>query len=479
MRSAFRLRVLFVFPVHRPTDDERDGEEYRRADHHQPCVHGGASDRKLRGREKRYDEREEDRQKADAGHGPHPRLAARNAVAARQIGLRVAQFDACGVHHHVHHEVEADGEGAQQEEGDAHVVHEDVERRQQTDDAALNQQDVDLYAVLVDLLQEAGQLSLFRGPEQAAAGARNPRHHAGQCAERHQQAHDVGEPAHMVVVEDDLKGGEEPRLQVDLVIGGDDRHGQRSEREERERDESREEHGARELFLRIFQFGGVHGVHLDACEEQQNACEERDVAHAGDVREEPRMDVLQRIDVDDLTDFGRDAFEGDGVAAEDPDERHDDDYDAGQHRADQEALAGDSRDSRGAVQRNPCGEPVHDDRKQSDEQTVLRQIGHADQIGDGGGCEAEHRGIPDHVLDPLQEDGRETHMGVEGLLDPRVDAAAAFGEGAAELRTDEGCGNEEKEGGEKDVEEHGEFFLRHHGQSAKADDGGRRHQSEL
>ena len=70
-------------------------------------------------------------------------------------------------------------------------------------------------------------------------------------------------------------------------------------------------------------------------------------------------------------------------------------------------------------------------------------------------------------------------MGVEGLLDPRVDAAAAFGEGAAELRTDEGCGNEEKAGGEKDLEDQGAVCLRHQGQAAKADDGGRRHQSEL
>ena len=150
--------------VHDETDDERDGEEDRRADDYQPRIHGGTADGQLRGREEGDDEREEHREESDAADQPHARIAARYAVAAYQVGLRVAQADARGVHHHIHQQIETHGQGAQQEERHAHVVHDDIERRQQGDDAALDDENVDLHAVLVGLLQEAGQHALLRRP---------------------------------------------------------------------------------------------------------------------------------------------------------------------------------------------------------------------------------------------------------------------------------------------------------------------------
>ena len=63
--------------------------------------------------------------------------------------------------------------------------------------------------------------------------------------------------------------------------------------------------------------------------------------------------------------------------------------------------------------------------------SVLGEVGHADHVGDRRRGEAEYGGIPDDVLYPLQEDGREAHVFVEGLFDPCVDAAAFRGEGAA------------------------------------------------
>ena len=50
--------------------------------------------------------------------------------------------------------------------------------------------------------------------------------------------------------------------------------------------------------------------------------------------------------------------------------------------------------------------------------------GHADHVGDRRRGESQYGGIPDDVLNPLQEDRREAQVAVEGLLDPGVDAAA-------------------------------------------------------
>ena len=79
-------------------------------------------------------------------------------------------------------------------------------------------------------------------------------------------------------------------------------------------------------------------MHLHAGEQQQDARQERDVAHARDVGEETRVDVLRGVDVDDLRDAGRNLLQGDFVAAGHPDDRHHDHDDAREHRADQKSL---------------------------------------------------------------------------------------------------------------------------------------------
>ena len=283
----------------------------------------------------------------------------------------------------------------------------------------------------------------------------------------------------MVVVEDDLERGEQPRLEVDLVVGGDDRHGQRTQREEPERDQRRQEHGARELGLRLIELRGMYGVYLDAGEEQQYPGQECDVAHARDVREEARMHVVRRVDIDDLADGVGDVLQCDGVASGHPDDGHDDYDDAGKHRADQEPFARNARYGRGAAQRDQRGAPVHGDREKPHEKSVLRQAGHPDHIGDRGCGKAQHGGVPYDVLDPLQEDGRKPQVFVERLLDPGVDSAALRGEGASQFGPYQRRRDQEQERGEKDVEEHRQLLLRHHRESAQADNRRRGHQGKL
>ena len=90
------------------------------------------------------------------------------------MGLRIAQADAGSIHQHIHNQVEADGQSAQQEESHAHVFHHDVERREYGNDTTLDEQDVDLTAVFIGLFHKIGQLTLFSRPEQATAGTRDP-----------------------------------------------------------------------------------------------------------------------------------------------------------------------------------------------------------------------------------------------------------------------------------------------------------------
>ena len=118
----------------------------------------------------------------------------------------------------------------------------------------------------------------------------------------------------------------------------------------------------------------------------------------------PEVDVLRGVDVDDLRDAGRNLLQGDFVAAGHPDDRHHDHDDAREHRADQKSLRGDARDGRRAAQGHQRRAPVHRNREQPDVQPVLRQSRNADHVGDRRGGESQYGGIPDDVLNPLQED---------------------------------------------------------------------------
>ena len=282
----------------------------------------------------------------------------------------------------------------------------------------------------------------------------------------------------MVMLEGDVERGEQPRLEIDLVVRRDNGYGQRTQREQPERDESGYEHGARELFLRLFQFGGMDRMNFDAGEKQQDSRQESDVVHARDVREKAGMGV-SCAGVNDLRNLFRNVLEGDFVIAQYPDQGQRDDDHAVQYGSDDKALARDSGDGRCALERHPCGEPVHNDREESDENAVLRKVGYPDHVRDGCGGKSQYGGVPHHVLNPLEEDGRKAQMRVESLFHPGVDASASGGECAAQFGSDQCGGNEEQKGREENVEEHRKLFLGHHRQPAQADHGRCRHQREL
>ena len=126
----------------------------------------------------------------------------------------------------------------------------------------------------------------------------------------------------------------------------------------------------------------MHRVHFDAGEKQQDTRQERDVAHARDVREKAGVRVLRRVGAYDLRNARRDVFERDFITAGDPRQRHRHDHHARKHRPDQESLARQAGSGRRAPQGHPRGRPIHDDRKQSDENAVLREGGHPDHVGD-------------------------------------------------------------------------------------------------
>ena len=117
----------------------------------------------------------------------------------------------------------------------------------------------------------------------------------------------------MVVFEDDLERGEQSRLEVDLVIGRDDRHGQRAQREKARTDERRQKHGARKLRLRLLSSGACTAWTSTPANSSRMPAREGDVAHARNVGEQPRMDVVRGVDIDDLADGVRNMLQRDGL----------------------------------------------------------------------------------------------------------------------------------------------------------------------
>ena len=167
--------------------------------------------------------------------------------------------------------------------------------------------------------------------------------------------------------------------------------------------------------------------------------------------------------------------QGDRVALGDPDHRQNHDHHAGQNRSGEERPARHLGDGAHAAQRNQRRSPISGDAEDADKDSVVRQFRLAHDIGDRRGGEREHGRVPDHVLDPLQPDGDKAPAGTERLLHPGVDAAALLAEGAAEFGRDQRGGNEKDERGEGDIDEQRQLLLRHHRQTAQADDGRRRH----
>ena len=217
----------------------------------------------------------------------------------------------------------------------------------------------------------------------------------------------------MVMFESDLERGEQPRLEVDLVVGRDDGHGQRAQREQPERDERREEHGARELRLRVCCSSGA----CTACTSTPANSSRMPARNAMSLMpvmwgKRRGMDVLRGVDVDDLRDARPECASGRFRC------RRSSRSTAmtitttpGQHRADEKSLARDARDGRRARAGSPSVAHQYIAIENSPTKTpVLRKVGHADHVGDRRGGESQYGGIPDDVLNPLQEDGREAQV---------------------------------------------------------------------
>src|SRR5699024_7014652 len=132
----------------------------------------------------------------------------------------------------------------------------------------------------------------------------------------------------------------------------------------------------------------VYGVYFDSGEQQYDAGQEGDVAESGHVRAEPRMGMAGRYG-SDFRYVGREVFEGEGIAADNPYQRHDDDDDARQHGSDEEAAAGDFRYDGASLEGEQRGQPVDHNREYPDELAVVGEFRFSDGVGDGCRREAE------------------------------------------------------------------------------------------
>ena len=196
-------RGLGVFPrrLAHGVDDERGAHDHHAADDQHREPDGVAAGRNLTGRHEAQDEGQQCAAETEASEEPHQAVLFAQAERTGRALHLVAQDDGGREHQHVHDQVQQHGQLREDLVERLHRGHHDEQQRQQRHDAALDQQDVLLYAVLVGLLEERGQVTGLAHGEDTLRGTRHPRQHACQHAEHQGDGDDRAGPRNVEVVE--------------------------------------------------------------------------------------------------------------------------------------------------------------------------------------------------------------------------------------------------------------------------------------
>ena len=174
-------RGLGVFPRRfaHGVDHERGAHDYHATDDEHREPNGVAAGRDLAGRYEAQDEGQQGSAETQTAQEPHQAVALAQAERAVGVLHLVAQHDRRREHQHVHDQVQQYGQLRKYLVERLHRGHHHEQQRQQRHDAALNEQDILLYAVLVGLLEERGQVTRLTHGEDTLRGAGHPGQHAG------------------------------------------------------------------------------------------------------------------------------------------------------------------------------------------------------------------------------------------------------------------------------------------------------------
>ncbi len=252
----------------------------------------------------------------------------------------------------------------------------------------------------------------------------------------------------------------ETRREADFLGRDHRRHRQGAEQKEKENNACGEEHAGGILLAGIFHLIGVHRLNLYPREEQNDPRKKGHASQAGDVGEEPGMNVGLG--------YPRNFEKLKGISLDHPEGTESDNQEPRQHRAQKNAVL---RHRSGQVcprQGDEGGSPIACQNDGARIDSVIRKIRFHEEIGQSAGGEGQYGGIPHHVLDPLKPDGGKSPAGAEGLLYPGVDPTPLTAEGSSQFCRHKRGGDQEHDGGEENVENHGETFLGHHGKTTKA-----------
>jgi len=126
---------------------------------------------------------------------------------------------------------------------------------------------------------------LLGGFQKSPARPSDPGHDSADGAEGGEKAHHRRQKTDVELVEELLKRLHEAGREADVGGGNDGGHGQGPEQKKQEDDRRSQKQGFRELAGRVFQLGGVHGVHFHSGEQQDDAGQKGDAAKTGDMRE--------------------------------------------------------------------------------------------------------------------------------------------------------------------------------------------------
>ena len=457
--EGFELALL-VGPAGftRRVDDEGSNYHDEGPDNQHREPHGVAAHRDLAGRYETEHEGQQGAQKSQSADEPHHAVAfaadAEGAVALLHV---VPQVDGGREHEHVHDEVEHHRELRHDLVETLYRRHHDEEQTQQRDGGTLQVEDVFLYAYLVGLLEERGQIPGAAHGKDTFRRAGHPGEYTGQHTEGECDGNDRREPRGLDEVEIVVESDQQTLGEVDVFLRDDDAQRKGAQHEDEHRDGRADEYRLGVVFRGVVDVFHVDTAHLHTGIEEEDAGGQHQVVEVGEVGQEATREVHLRLAAHGQID--------DGQNHQQPG-RND-----GTH---QTAHLGHLAYPVEPLQRDEGGQPVDEQHHRQGVETVRGQqhvarVVHADE-GDGHGTESQHRRVPDGTLDPLQPDGQEAGPFAEGFAHPAEHTALLVLEHGGQFGGYQRRRNEEYQGCKQIIESRAYTIFGLGRQSSQRDD---------
>ncbi|MPM69992.1 hypothetical protein SDC9_116940 [bioreactor metagenome] len=446
-------------------DQERHADREEVADDEQSDPFRWAADRYLSGRYETDDECREGADESHSAHKPHSQLSARHLEGARRVRLFEAQLDKRPEHQHVHDEIHGDCKGGEYLVGRLHRGQQHEDDGKDRYDRRLEIEDVDLYSMLICLLEDERQISGLTYGENTFARSRDPCVDSREDSEGEADRDDRRKPFEAEGLEEIAVGDKQALCKVDVLLRDDETDRQCAKDEDSHCDARRDENGERVILLRVLYLVDVDRRDLHSRVEEEYTHREREVAEVPQVGDEVagmqrHVDRMPRNVIED--------------AEDDEDRRRDDGADESApfaYRA-RERHPSEVHQRRAPVKDEDYRQGVHLVRREGGVRAGVRSYIRHGNGGEGQDCREPYR-----VLHPLEENSDKAEPSAECLPDP-PEYAALLRPCGRHFRRGERHGDQEEYGREYIVKHRRKAIFSLRRQAAQADYRGDVHHSQ-